>query len=245
MLLINGLGDRIRRQREKRGLKQQDIAHALQVSPQAVSKWERGENAPDISLLGPLARLLGISTDWLLHTWGEQPDVFEATVFTSGVKGAAEKSMHLDPKNFAAWANGAFAAVTSAVLHHDGVPVKYFFDQCLCFFAGEGQKERAALAALLASEMTAEVLEIGLSYGPIYLGAIGHPDYERLDIMGEAVNIAFLTMKWAGHHSESGMAVTRKVACGLDGKLHLGPEVNAVFPVLEQPIEVNELRGLV
>ena len=245
MLLIDSLGDRIRLQREKRGLKQQDIAHALQVSPQAVSKWERGENAPDISLLGPLARLLGISTDWLLHTWGEQPDVFEATVFTSGVKGAAEKSMHLDPKNFAAWANGAFAAVTSAVLHHDGVPVKYFFDQCLCFFAGEGQKERAALAALLASEMTAEVLEIGLSYGPIYLGAIGHPDYERLDIMGEAVNIAFLTMKWAGHHSESGMAVTRKVACGLDGKLHLGPEVNAVFPVLEQPIEVNELRGLV
>ena len=29
MLLIDGLGDRIRRQREKRGLKQQDIAHAL------------------------------------------------------------------------------------------------------------------------------------------------------------------------------------------------------------------------
>ena len=68
MLLIDGLGDRIRRQREKRGIKQQDIAHALQVSPQAVSKWERGENAPDISLLGPLARLLGVSTDWLLHT---------------------------------------------------------------------------------------------------------------------------------------------------------------------------------
>ena len=245
MLLIKGLGDRIRRQREKRGLKQQDIAHALQVSPQAVSKWERGENAPDISLLGPLARLLGVSTDWLLHTWGEQPDVFEATVFTSGVKGAAEKSMHLDPRNFAAWANGVFAAVTSAVLHHDGVPVKYLGDQCLCFFAGEGQQERAVRAALLACEMTAEALEIGLSYGSVYLGAIGHADYERLDIMGEAVNIAFLTMNWASRHSKSGMAVTREVACGLDGKLHLGPEVSAVFPELEQAVYVNELRGLV
>ena len=69
-----------RQQREKLGLKQHDLAHALQVSPQAVSKWERGENAPDIALLIPLAKLLGISTDSLLGYNEGEADVFEATV---------------------------------------------------------------------------------------------------------------------------------------------------------------------
>ena len=63
---LKELGKRIRAQREKCRLKQVDIANALQISAQAVSKWERGENAPDIAVLLDLTRLLGVSTDWLL-----------------------------------------------------------------------------------------------------------------------------------------------------------------------------------
>ena len=63
---LKQLGSRIREMRERRGLKQADIARALQISAQAVSKWERGDNAPDISLLLDLSRLLGVTTDWLL-----------------------------------------------------------------------------------------------------------------------------------------------------------------------------------
>ena len=77
-MLLNELGRRLRTQRERLGLKQNDIANALQVSPQAVSKWERGENGPDIATLGPLARLLGVSTDWLLDAHGQDLDVFDA-----------------------------------------------------------------------------------------------------------------------------------------------------------------------
>jgi len=94
-MLLEDLGNRIRSQRERLGLKQHDVAHALQVSPQAVSKWERGENAPDIAILGALAKLLGVSTDWLLDTYGEGLDVFEATVFASSVTGAYEKSLQM------------------------------------------------------------------------------------------------------------------------------------------------------
>ncbi|MFC1735863.1 helix-turn-helix domain-containing protein, partial [Candidatus Hydrogenedentota bacterium] len=57
-MLLEELGNRIRSQRKKRGLKQRDVANALQISPQAVSKWERGENAPDVGMLSSLARLL-------------------------------------------------------------------------------------------------------------------------------------------------------------------------------------------
>jgi SAM-dependent methyltransferase len=62
----NEIGTRIRRRREYLNLTQAALAEALCVSPQAVSKWERGETAPDISLLLPLARLLETSSDWLL-----------------------------------------------------------------------------------------------------------------------------------------------------------------------------------
>ena len=72
------VGERIRQRREQAGLRQRDIADALQLSAQAVSKWERGENAPDIGLLPQLARLLGISTDWLLAGFDDSPDLLKA-----------------------------------------------------------------------------------------------------------------------------------------------------------------------
>ncbi len=45
------IASRIQQQRLKLGLTQDNIACALQISPQAVSKWERGENAPDIEFM--------------------------------------------------------------------------------------------------------------------------------------------------------------------------------------------------
>ena len=72
------VGHRIRQRREQVGLRQRDIADALRLSAQAVSKWERGENAPDIGVLPDLARLLGITTDWLLAGFDDQPDLLKA-----------------------------------------------------------------------------------------------------------------------------------------------------------------------
>ena len=65
-MFLDDLASRIRQQRERLGLTQQALACALNVTAQAVSKWERADNAPDISLLVPLAELLEVSTDWLL-----------------------------------------------------------------------------------------------------------------------------------------------------------------------------------
>ena len=65
-MFLDDLASRIRQHRERLGLTQRTLACALNVTPQAVSKWERAENAPDISLLVPLAELFDVSTDWLL-----------------------------------------------------------------------------------------------------------------------------------------------------------------------------------
>lgn len=59
-------GALISQARKEKELTQKDLAQELHVSIQAVSKWERGLNFPDIALLEPLAELLGLSVSELL-----------------------------------------------------------------------------------------------------------------------------------------------------------------------------------
>ena len=60
------LGRRIARLRLARTATQERLAKELNVSPQAVNKWENDINYLDISLLPDLARFLGVSVDELL-----------------------------------------------------------------------------------------------------------------------------------------------------------------------------------
>lgn len=60
------IGDVIRQYRREAGMTQEAVAERLGVTASAVNKWERNSSQPDIALLAPIARLLGISTDTLL-----------------------------------------------------------------------------------------------------------------------------------------------------------------------------------
>jgi transcriptional regulator with XRE-family HTH domain len=244
-MLLDELGNRIRDQRKKLGLKQEDIARALQVSPQAVSKWERGENAPDIATLGPLSRLLGVSIDQLLGNNLADTDIFEATVFASSVRGAYKKSIEMDPRSYATWANGLYYQLTEAVLRHDGVPIKYMGDEFLCFFSGAHHRERALKAAQLARTMSNDPLVIGLSSGDIYLGALGHPDYARPDIVGETVNVAFLTLNWADEHARSGLVATAALFPDTTpAKSEIAQKAEVTFKGIPVPVVLYEMKAL-
>jgi transcriptional regulator with XRE-family HTH domain len=63
-------GEFITNRRRQRGLTQEQLAAGLRVSRQAVSKWERGEAMPDITLLGPLSEALGITSAELIGAAG-------------------------------------------------------------------------------------------------------------------------------------------------------------------------------
>ncbi len=52
--------------REKKGYTQKQLAELLCVSDKAVSKWETARGLPDITLLEPLAKALGVSVAELL-----------------------------------------------------------------------------------------------------------------------------------------------------------------------------------
>ena len=60
------IGTVIRKYRKEKNMTQEEMASYLGVTAPAVNKWENGNACPDIMLLAPIARLLGISTDTLL-----------------------------------------------------------------------------------------------------------------------------------------------------------------------------------
>lgn len=61
--------------RKEKGITQKELAEKLCISDKAISKWETGNSIPDVSLLVPLAEILGVSTTELLECRKiEQPE---------------------------------------------------------------------------------------------------------------------------------------------------------------------------
>ena len=61
------IGENIKRLRIKKGVTQEQLSEILNVSSVAISKWERGETMPDISLLPKLAFYFQTSIDDLMN----------------------------------------------------------------------------------------------------------------------------------------------------------------------------------
>ncbi|MBR6649390.1 MAG: helix-turn-helix transcriptional regulator, partial [Bacteroidaceae bacterium] len=63
----NAIGQFIAALRKANGMTQQDVADRLNVSNKAVSRWERDECAPDLSVIPTLAEMFGVTCDELLR----------------------------------------------------------------------------------------------------------------------------------------------------------------------------------
>ena len=69
------LNEQIAFLRKEKGITQEELATALGVTNQAVSKWEKGQNCPDIELLPEIADYFNISIDDLMgHTSGSSAE---------------------------------------------------------------------------------------------------------------------------------------------------------------------------
>ncbi|PEL03018.1 transcriptional regulator [Bacillus toyonensis] len=64
-------GDKLKKEREKKGWSQEYLATKIHVSRQSVSKWETGKNYPSIGVIIDLSDLFGITIDELLRSDGE------------------------------------------------------------------------------------------------------------------------------------------------------------------------------
>jgi transcriptional regulator with XRE-family HTH domain len=66
--------DKLIQLRKKSGWSQEELAEKMGVSRQAVSKWESAQTIPDLEKILQLARLFGVSTDYLLKDEIEQEE---------------------------------------------------------------------------------------------------------------------------------------------------------------------------
>ena len=60
--------------RKASGMTQRDLAERLGVSDKSVSRWERDEGAPDLSILPVLAEIFGVTCDELLRGKRRPPE---------------------------------------------------------------------------------------------------------------------------------------------------------------------------
>ena len=61
------LPDKIIKHRKSNGWSQEDFAEKLNVSRQAISRWENGTALPDAQNVLQISKLFGVTTDYLLN----------------------------------------------------------------------------------------------------------------------------------------------------------------------------------
>ena len=91
----NSIGQFIAALRKANGMTQQDVADRLNVSNKAVSRWERDECAPDLSVIPALAEMFGITCDELLRGERSNPDKDTDVETASKLKAKSEKQFRL------------------------------------------------------------------------------------------------------------------------------------------------------
>lgn len=95
MLNLEKIGNKIAILRKQKKMKQIDLANALYVTHQAVSKWENGKSIPSIEILYDLTELFNVSIDYLLQNADIPDDDYETLLHnfprTSVIKAVLEK----------------------------------------------------------------------------------------------------------------------------------------------------------
>lgn len=78
-------GEKLQKLRARAGLSQDALAELLDVSRQAVSKWERNEAMPEAEKIVRISRQFGVSTDYLLLEELEEPEAASARAPAAGL----------------------------------------------------------------------------------------------------------------------------------------------------------------
>ena len=79
------LGNKIRELRRLKNLTQEQLAVSLNISPQAVSKWEMGASYPDMTMIPTLAAFFRVTLDELFEERIKQPLGMTRSRFVIGI----------------------------------------------------------------------------------------------------------------------------------------------------------------
>ena len=90
---------KIKELRLSRNISQQQLANDLNVSKQAVSKWEKGRSLPDIASVEMIAAYFGVSTDYLLNDGIEIATESSDNIADNGAEGITNQSDNVSSEN--------------------------------------------------------------------------------------------------------------------------------------------------
>ena len=122
------IGRIIAAKRKENGLTQEGLANLLQITPQAVSKWENGVGLPDVTLVPRIATALGISVDELFGQTSklkkaQLPLEYQGMAFvvTNGqVAVYSSKSVEAQDEAKVTFSDGSTADLTAQVVINQG-----------------------------------------------------------------------------------------------------------------------------
>ena len=86
------LGEKIKQLRQRDGRKQEDLANALGVSPQAISRWEASGGYPDMELIPAIANYFNVSIDELFGYSKDREEKLKS-ILSKAEKAMAEKAL--------------------------------------------------------------------------------------------------------------------------------------------------------
>lgn len=215
----------IREMRKEKNMTQKDLAAQLNITDRAVSKWERGLCAPDISLLEPLSQILGCSVAEIIS--GEKqcqslssipsadPDSTK-TIIDYSVK-EINRKVSLTKKRYTAGIISAAAVILAAVflflyiggyfniidkvLSPDGCKTVTVYDSPLDkgIFSAEN-------STFIITSLVKET-EWRVSYGECeYKGLWWSPDSKKYVLMLRYPDETRLTLSWLERNSESNLS---------------------------------------
>lgn len=101
------LADKIIRLRKKNGWSQEELAEKMQVSRQAVSKWEGAQTIPELEKILMLGNLFGVTMDYLLK------DEMEEEEFTDEASTPVKRISLADANEFLSWRKAAAVRIAA------------------------------------------------------------------------------------------------------------------------------------
>ena len=108
------LSEKIAEERKKNGWSQEELAEKLDVSRQAVSKWESAQSTPDLQKLLRMAAVFGVSTDYLLKDEMDREVSGEIPAYTPEEIAVRPVSME-EANEFLDWRRKSASSLAGAV----------------------------------------------------------------------------------------------------------------------------------
>ena len=102
------LAEKIARLRKRNGWSQEELAEKINVSRQAVSKWESAQTVPDLEKILTLGNLFGVTTDYLLK------DEMESEEFSGTEIPAVRRLTLAEANEYLAWEEKSSLRIAAA-----------------------------------------------------------------------------------------------------------------------------------